>query len=76
MDKRKEQFTERVIQMTQMSKRMFHLSHSKKIFFKIYTQELPVGPVVQILPSNAGGVGSVVGQAAWSHMPHDQKTKT
>ena len=38
--------------------------------------DLPGGPVVKTLPSNAGGVGLISGQGAKIHMPHGQKAKT
>ena len=44
-----------------------------KGFFKDWG-DLPGGPVVNTLPSNAGHASLIPGQGA--HMPHSQKTKT
>jgi len=39
-------------------------------------RDLPGGPVVKALSSNAGGVGSIPVRELRSHMPLSQKTKT
>ena len=39
-------------------------------------RDFPGGPVVETLPSNAGGTGSIPVGVLRSHMPHGQKTRT
>ena len=42
--------------------------------FELYLVEIfPSSPVVKILPSNTGSIGSITGQEIRSHMPSSQK---
>ena len=58
-----------------MRRNLFKGSSKILVMFKYEPRDFPGGLVVQILPSNAGGVGLIPGQGAMMYMPCGQKTR-
>ena len=55
------------------NKKSLQLEAVKGHMKKIYSRDLPGGPVLMTLPSNAGGAGSILGRGA--KIPHASQPK-